>query len=53
MGKKRTLIDLALTHLSDQAPEPVEMIALPAGAPFGTIEVNTDSCTLCLSCVSA
>lgn len=53
MGKKRTLIDLALTHLSDQAPEPVETIALPAGAPFGDIEVNTDGCTLCLSCVSA
>ena len=53
MGKKRTLIDLALTHLSDQAPEPVETIALPAGAPFGVIEVDTDGCTLCLSCVSA
>ena len=53
MGKKRTLIDLALTHLSDRAPEPVKLIALPAGAPFGDIEVNTDGCTLCLSCVSA
>ena len=53
MGKKRTLIDLALTHLSSEAPTPVDMIALPAGAPFGTVEVNTDGCTLCLSCVSA
>ena len=28
-------------------------IALPAGAPFGTVEVNVEGCTLCLSCVSA
>ena len=29
-------------------------IALPAvGSPLGTIEVNKDRCTLCLSCVSA
>ena len=28
-------------------------IALPRGAPFGTVEVNVEGCTLCLSCVSA
>jgi ferredoxin len=28
------------------------MVALPAGAPFGAVEVG-DGCTLCLSCVSA
>ena len=28
-------------------------IALPKTSPFGTIQVNKDSCTLCLSCVSA
>jgi ferredoxin len=28
-------------------------VALPAGAPFGKIEVNVQGCTLCLSCVSA
>ena len=27
--------------------------ALPQGAPFGTVEVNVEGCTLCLSCVSA
>jgi ferredoxin len=26
---------------------------LPQGAPFGTVEVNVEGCTLCLSCVSA
>lgn len=25
-------------------------IPLPAGAPYGAVEVNTDACTLCLSC---
>jgi ferredoxin len=31
----------------------VDVIALPAAAPFGTVEVNVEGCTLCLSCVSA
>jgi ferredoxin len=30
-----------------------EAIALPAAALFGSVLVNKDSCTLCLSCVSA
>jgi ferredoxin len=29
------------------------VIALAAGAPFGTIAVNRDACTLCLACVGA
>src|SRR5207237_3934986 len=35
------------------APAPVDVIALPAGAPFGAVEINVDGCTLCLACVSA
>jgi ferredoxin len=31
----------------------VEEIALPAGAPFGTVSVDPGKCTLCLSCVGA
>ena len=27
--------------------------ALPAGAPFGKVELNVEGCTLCLACVSA
>jgi ferredoxin len=53
MGGKREVINLALSHLHDCAPEPVEILPLPVGAPFGSIEVNTDACTLCLSCVAA
>jgi len=53
MGSKRSLVNLALNHLHDQAPAPVDLLPLSKGAPFGTINVNTGSCTLCLSCVGA
>ena len=50
---KRTTIGFALDHLLAHAPTPVTMISLPAGAPFGAIDVNRDTCTLCLACVGA
>lgn len=53
MGSKRTLIRLALGHLHDVAPSPVEELPLPAGAPFGTVAIDADGCTLCLACVGA
>jgi ferredoxin len=43
---------LALSELYRLAPTPVDVVALPQGAPIGAISVNTDGCTLCLSCVS-
>jgi ferredoxin len=52
-GKRRELLRFALTELHRVAPAPVDVIALPAGAPLGTIEVDVGGCTLCLSCVSA
>jgi ferredoxin len=57
--EKRTTLGLALDHLIAWAPAPAaEALALPQGepglgAPFGAIAVNTDTCTLCMSCVSA
>ncbi|HUU71425.1 MAG TPA: 4Fe-4S binding protein [Burkholderiales bacterium] len=51
--EKRTTLDFAIDHLSQHAPNPVEQIALPAGAPFGTVAVDRDSCTVCMACVSA
>ena len=52
--EKRATLELALDHLIEHAPARPEAIELPAaGAPFGTIEVDKDKCTLCLSCVSA
>ena len=53
IGQKREVVRLALRELHAAAPSPVDVIALPEGAPFGTVEVNVEGCTLCLSCVSA
>jgi ferredoxin len=53
VGAKREVMRLSLRELHRAAPAPVDVVALPAGAPFGTLEVETEGCTLCLSCVSA
>ncbi len=53
LGGKRDLFRLALGHLHDAAPAPVDVVALPPGAPFGTVEVDAAGCTLCLACVGA
>jgi ferredoxin len=52
VGKRRDLLRFALNELHRAAPTPTDVIALPEGAPLGTINVNADGCTLCLSCVS-
>jgi ferredoxin len=53
VGSKREILRLALRELHRAAPAPVDSVALPAGAPFGSVEINTEGCTLCLACVSA
>ncbi|MBR0693179.1 4Fe-4S binding protein [Bradyrhizobium lablabi] len=53
VGKRRELLRLALHELHRLAPSPVDIIALPEGAPLGAISVNVEGCTLCLACVSA
>ena len=50
---KRETLDFAITHLARHAPTPQDSIALPKGAPFGTLEIVSGKCTLCLSCVGA
>jgi ferredoxin len=52
-AEKRTSLDFAFDHLAKQAPRVPEEIALPAGAPFGALVVNKDSCTLCKACIGA
>src|SRR5690606_19528033 len=52
-GGKRDVLRVALRELHRAAPDPTDVVALPEGAPFGAVEVNTAGCTLCLSCVSA
>ena len=39
-----------VTRTADAATAP--SISLPAGAPYGEIQINGDACTLCLACVS-
>jgi ferredoxin len=53
VGDKRSVMRFALRELHRVAPAPLDVIPLPAGAPFGTVEVDVPGCTLCLSCVSA
>ena len=53
MGRKRDVLRFALRELQRVAPAPADLIALPAGAPFGAVEIDVEGCTLCLSCVSA
>ena len=53
VGLKRDVMRLALRELHAAAPAPVDIVPLPQGAPFGTLDINVEGCTLCLSCVSA
>ncbi len=53
VGPKRDVMRLALRELQRAAPAPVDVIALPADAPFGAIEINVEGCTLCLACVAS
>jgi ferredoxin len=52
-GGKRSVLRFALSELHRAAPDPVSVISLPKGAPFGAVEIDAEGCTLCLSCVSA
>ena len=52
-GRSETCMRLALRELQRAAPAPVDVVALPAGAPFGAVEINVEGCTLCLACVAA
>ena len=54
---KRATLELALDHLLAAAPKTAALpdaITLPAaGAPFGSLVVDAERCTMCLSCVGA
>src|SRR4029077_4756781 len=52
-GAKRDVLRLALRELHHAAPAPVDVVPLPQGAPFGTVVLNVEGCTLCLACVAA
>jgi ferredoxin len=58
-AQKRGTLGLVIDHLLEHAPalktpNPPEALSLPQeGALFGTVSINKDTCTLCMSCVSA
>ena len=59
---KRASLELALAHLIEHAPilhnvtpeDIPKVIPLPSiGSPLGSLVINKEACTLCLSCVNA
>ena len=52
-GAKRGVLETIFRELHQAAPEPVAVITLENGAPFGAVTVNVDGCTLCHACVAA
>ncbi|SEG45042.1 4Fe-4S dicluster domain-containing protein [Thalassococcus halodurans] len=48
MGTRRQVTRVAAKALSPEGG----VLDLPEGAPYGAVLVDTDACTLCLSCVS-
>src|SRR5688572_11120460 len=49
-AQKRTTLDFALDHLASYKEA---TIPLAAGAPFGALTVNKQTCTLCKACIGA
>ncbi len=52
-NEKRRTLDFVIDHLAKHAPRAVDVVALAQGAPFGRIEVNRQTCTMCMACVGA
>ncbi len=52
LENKRTVAYLAIDHLIQQAADVQEVVRLSAGAPFGRISVDHETCTLCMACTS-
>ncbi|MDH3665531.1 MAG: 4Fe-4S binding protein [Paracoccaceae bacterium] len=49
LGGRRDAVRLSARALAGEN-RPDDPIALPAGAPYGAVVVNTDTCTMCLAC---
>ena len=53
MGSPRAVTRMGLRGLAKANNAEAEIIPLPTGAPYGRVEIDTDNCTICLSCVGA
>ncbi|WP_136254602.1 4Fe-4S binding protein [Onishia niordana] len=49
---KRDRLNATLAYLTETGHPSGQRHIMPAGAPFGDVAVNKDTCTLCLGCVS-
>jgi ferredoxin len=52
-GTKRGVLETMFRELHLAAPAPVDSVPLAQGAPFGTVKLDVDGCTLCHACVTA
>ncbi|MBL4597856.1 MAG: 4Fe-4S binding protein [Rhizobiaceae bacterium] len=52
-GSKRDIARITFSKLLEQSPNAPEMIILSNAAPYGRVDIQTENCTLCMSCASA
>ncbi len=52
-GSKRDIGRLSFGKLQSLSPEKVDIISLPASAPYGRVDIDQAACTLCMACTSA
>ena len=53
VGAPRGILRTGIQGLSKSNKNKQEIIPLPNNSPYGIVNVNIESCTICLSCVSA
>ena len=53
LGAPRGILRAGIQGLSKSNNNKNNMIELPEGSPYGKVDVNLETCTICLSCVSA
>jgi len=52
-GSKRDIARITFSKLLEQSPDAPEIIVLSNAAPYGRVDIQTENCTLCMSCASA
>ncbi|MER0237052.1 4Fe-4S binding protein [Fulvimarina sp. MAC8] len=52
-GSKRDVARTGIQQLADAGSRQGDLIELPESAPYGTLHVDKNACTLCMACVSA
>ena len=52
IGSSRSMVRTSILGLAKENNKDIKLIPLPANSPYGSVSVDKDGCTLCLSCVS-